>query len=362
MEKKLKKIVLLLLTPLLIFSLTACKIGSHNEEAVRAKIKDYLYQKYGEEFIVDRIGTRNDDGITEYVARIYPKSIIGTNKEGDSYYYGSASVDKLSFGRLDEPGDSYSYVKMNLTGEKYLMPKVKEIFGDRVLLKVDSELKVWGRDDLIVKEYRKRDKNSNGVDAFLGYKESDFRVARKRVINDPKNNRLEIELYIYIFDRIDNEKEERRKQIFDFVQYLKQEGLFKYLELGVIFIDERVLATGYREYRQKINCSERVKEVIDGETVKLPPIELRKEMSEVLQREVDGMSEEELLASMGKIRKSELKDLIKYNMHSIALVYSLGILEEKYPSSITEEDKKNKYDVLDNIILERPYNYMYINN
>lgn len=56
--------------------------------------------------------------------------------------------------------------------------------------------------------------------------------------------------YIYIFDRIENEKEkeERREQIFDFVQYLKEEGLFRYLEMGVIFIDEQVLAPSYHKY------------------------------------------------------------------------------------------------------------------
>ncbi|MTI59481.1 MAG: hypothetical protein FH762_05740 [Firmicutes bacterium] len=67
MERKLKKLILLLLIPLLIFSLTACKMGSHNKEAVKAKIKDYLYQKYGEEFVVDRIGTRSDRSGSLYI-------------------------------------------------------------------------------------------------------------------------------------------------------------------------------------------------------------------------------------------------------------------------------------------------------
>ena len=56
--------------------------SSHNEEAVRTKIKDYLYEKYGEEFVVDRIGQRRRRGEVFYQARIYPEAIVGTNKWG----------------------------------------------------------------------------------------------------------------------------------------------------------------------------------------------------------------------------------------------------------------------------------------
>ncbi|MTI59478.1 MAG: hypothetical protein FH762_05725 [Firmicutes bacterium] len=362
MKPKLKKVCLLLLIPLLIFSLTACK-GSHNEEAVRAKIKDYLYKEYGEDFIVDRIGTRSDKGGEEYVARIYPKSIIGTNKEGDPYYYASATVDKLTLGRLDEPGDSYSYVKMNLTAEEYLMPRAREIFGDRVVLKVDSEIEIWGREEIIVREFKKKNKQSDGLDEFIGYKEADFINAKDRAIENPENNRLFLELYIYIFDRIDSEreKEERRKQIFDYVQYLKEEGLFKYLELGVIFIDERVLAPSYWEYAREIYPANLVEEEVEGETVYLPPRDLRKEMSEVLQREINEMSEEELLARMGKIRKSELSydGIREYNGQYNCWIYSIGMLELYY--YITEEDRERDYTTLRDIQYTKYKKYIFIN-
>ena len=50
--------------------------------------------------MVDRIGTRSSRGEEFYQARIYPESIIGTNKEGDEYYYGKASVEKETLHRL----------------------------------------------------------------------------------------------------------------------------------------------------------------------------------------------------------------------------------------------------------------------
>jgi hypothetical protein len=338
--------------------------NGHDVEKVRAKIENYLYDKYGEEFVVDRIGSRQFRGKEEYVARIYPKSIIGTTKEGDKYYYGSASVDKLAFGRLDEPGDSYSYIIMNETGEKYLEPKAKEIFGDRILLKVDSELEIWGKEDIIIKEYKKNDKYSKGVDAFIGYKESDFKKARERVVNNPKHNKLKLNLYVYIFDRIDNEKEKekRRKEIFDFVQYLKQEGLFRYLEMGVIFIDERVLAPSYREFRREVFLSDKIKEKIDGESVYLPPMTLRKKMSKVLQEEVNQMSEEELLASMRKIRKSELsyKGINQYNSQYISEVYSIGKIKNRYSSWLDKGYIPKKYKNIKDINIEGILDYIYL--
>ncbi|OCL25321.1 hypothetical protein U472_13265 [Orenia metallireducens] len=320
--------------------------SKHNVEDVRAKIEDYLYNKYGEEFVVDRIGTRTSSGQKYYEARIYPKSIIGTNKAGDSYYYASASTDKLSFGRLGGVGDSYSYVNRNMDMEEYLLPEVKKTFGERVLLKVDVKHEV-----------------TTDGSWWAGYKSASLEQMDNKIKNDPEHNRMLLELYIYIFDRIDNktEKEERRQEIFEYVQYLKKEGLFKYLELGVIFIDERVLAPSYREFDREIFLSDKVAEVVEGERVYLPPIELRRRMSKELQKEIDKMSEEQILNSMYRIRKGGLKDLNKYNMQYIALVYSLGMLEERYSSSITEEDKKNHYDSLKNIILEKPYNYIYIN-
>jgi hypothetical protein len=235
--------------------------SKHNVEDVRAKIEDYLYKKYGEEFVVDRIGTRTSSGQKYYEARIYPKSIIGTNKAGDSYYYASASTDKLSFGRLGGVGDSYSYVNRNIDMEKHLMPKVKEVFGERVLLKVDVAHEV-----------------TTDGSWWAGYKSASLEEMNNKIKNDPQHNRMLLELYIYIFDRIDNEteKEERRKEIFEYVQYLKKEGLFRYLELTVKVIDEKILAPSYHEWRAKLYKVDKVKEVIEGRTVYLPPIEFKK--------------------------------------------------------------------------------------
>ena len=321
-----KKILILLVLICLSVSVTACMEPSTEE--IRAKLKDYLYQKYGEEFQVGRIGGRNDDGNMEYTAKIYPKSIIGTSKERDEYYYGSASIDKTSFGGLEKPGDSYGLIKINLGAEEYLLPKINKLFGKKVLLKTDVK-------------YKKR--QSNGFYAW--YKEPSFLNALQQLKKHPNKRRIELELYLYVFDRIEDkrEKEKRREDIFQFAQYLKEEDLFKYLELGVIFIDERVLAESYDSYKWDVEDAPKVEKEMQGETVYLPPMELRKDMSKELQEEVNEMSEKELLANMNEIQKEDLsyKNLDKYYATHYGFIYSAGILKEKYNSSY-EKHKKNK--------------------
>ncbi|AZO94099.1 hypothetical protein [Halocella sp. SP3-1] len=325
-------IILIILAPFILRFAVGLFTG-HDIEDVRAKIEEHLYKEYGEEFAVDRIGTRKyPDGKTRFIARIYPKSIIGTSREGDPYYCAQAGVEKKSFGRLGKVGAGYETVQIKLEAEKYLIDKIKEIFGERVLLKPDVKYEI----------------RKEGNDYFSWQIVSGFEELLEKVKSDPENNRLLLDLDVYIFKRIKNEqeKEERRKEIFELVQYLKEEGLFEYLELGVIFIDERVLAPSYKKYKYEISGSRKVKEEIEGEIVRMPPRDLREEVSGVLQQEVNEMSEEELLASMRKIRKDELEyDVLdKYNATYYGLVYSAGILEVKYKSSYKKYKENEAID------------------
>jgi hypothetical protein len=326
--------------------------GGHDLKKVRTKIKKALYKKYGEEFVVDRIGIRSSRDQEFYQARIYPKLIIGTSKEDDSYYYASASVDKLSFGRLGGVGDSYPLVNLKLGIEDYLMPRAKELFGKRILMKIEAH-------------YKKREP---GNTAFWGYKVESYEKARKLIAEDPENGIIELDLDFYIFNRIDDkkEKEKRRQQIFDFVQYLKDEGLFEYLEMSVIFIDERVLAPSYNKFSGKIKSSNRVRKYIEEEdvTVKLPPMELRKQMSRKLQKQVNNMSEEDLLNNMQEVDKDELgyDGIGKNNTNYFSNIYSPKILEEKYSTSLRKNPQiKRFYKKVNDVKIRRNLEYVYIN-
>ena len=327
--------------------------GDYDTEEVRSKMEDHLYEKYGKEFVVDRIGVRSSRGDDFFQARIYPKEIVGTNKEGDDYYYASASADKKSFGRIGGVGDSYELLNLKLDIEDYLLPRTKEIFGDRVRMKVEAH-------------YKRREP---GNEHFWGYKVESFEKARRLIAEDPENRMIELDLDVYIFDRIadDEEKEERREDIFEFVQYLQEEGLFEYLEMRVFSVDERVLAPSYDEFESEIRSSNKVTKEVEnqeGRTVELPPMDLRERMSRELQAELDEMSQEELLANMQEIRKDELtyEGIRKNNTQYRTLVYSKGMMKERYTSSYRSgSDNVKDYDDISDVILDKSLVYTYVN-
>ena len=325
----------------------------YSEEDVREKMEEHLYEKYEEEFVVDRIGQRRMRDDRFYQARIYPKSIIGTNKQGDDYYYASASVNIKESGELGGVGDSYSYVTRNMDMEEYLLPTSKDIFGERVLLKVDVQHKVTGDGSW-----------------WAGYKSKSLEEMKSMVEDDPKTNRIELDLDVYVFDRIEDEqeKEASREDIFEFVQYLKEEGLFEYLEMRVVFVDERVLAPSYSDFEREIMFSDKVRVEIEeeGTTVELPPKELREEMSEELQTEVDEMNEEELIESMQKIKKEDLdyEEIAKYNRQYLVWICSLNMLRETRSSRYEREKREDKldfyrYENIDNIIFSKNNKYVF---
>jgi hypothetical protein len=113
----------------------------------------------------------------------------------------------------------------------------------------------------------------------------------------------------------------------------------------------------------------KVEERIEGELVKLPPKELREEMSKVLGKEANKMIEEEILKKIKKIKKEELsyKELGKYNSQYITnKILSLGMLKAEYRSSYDKREKENDlenylYIKKENIKLLKTLEYIYIN-
>ncbi|MFW6014910.1 MAG: hypothetical protein ACOCRK_00570 [bacterium] len=313
-------------------------------EAAKKIIKTKLYEKYDEEFVIEEISRDYD----EIEADVYKKSIDGTVKEDDSYYSGSASIDVLSFGRLGNVlKTNYNKISRNVSTETYLLPFVRKYFGKRVMIKVEANHEITGDGSWWANKYSSKT----------------FSEIRQAIKKDSEKNRIMLKLYVHIFDRLDNEteKEKRRSQIFNFVQFLKKEGLFDYLELGVFFIDERVLAPSYD--LRDIKYSDKVDIVVEGEEVELPTMKLRKKLSEKLQKEIDKMNEEELLANMKDIKKYYLSydGMREYNCHYASWIYSIGMLEEEYRSSITDEDRERTYDKIEDVELHNYIKYIYLN-
>ena len=86
-------------------------------------------------------------------------------------------------------------------------------------------------------------------------------------------------------------------------------------------------------------------------------------MSRELQKEIDEMSEEELLASMQEIRKDELtfEEVRKYSNQYRTLIYSKGMMKERYTSSYESgSDNVKEYDDKNDVLLNRNLIYVYV--
>ena len=199
---------LLIVIALIAFGLV--KIPSYFTSSERAykELDNYLKNKYGEEFVINYMGLRSVNDKKWYEAGIvFPKSYIGTPKENDTYYWGKGFVNVI--GLKLEPGDSYGKVLLNESANNFYLPKLKELFGENVLPVLDIK---------------------------GGYDYTDFQKelqVRNKLISGG----------IYIFGRVesDEDREWYRKQIYEFVQFMKQTGTFEYVSLEIFIIDERVL-------------------------------------------------------------------------------------------------------------------------
>ena len=132
-------------------------------------------------------------------------------------------------------------------------------------------------------------------DFYSQYFVSGFIDKRDKALNNPKTQRLVVELKIFVFDKIDNKEEEetRKKQLFEFLQYLRKEKLDKYLSIDCNFMDDIVLAPSFEENRYILEKTEDKKE--------------KKEIENKLREEVKKLSEKEFLDNMNGILKSEFR-------------------------------------------------------
>lgn len=187
------------------------------------RILEYLKDKYKEEFVIELMGKRN----SEIRAEVLPKKYIGTIRQYDSYY--SSTVFVPPYGEI---GDNYGRMLLKESANEYFRPKLEELFGKNILPVFTLE----GGYDFpdFKKEMEKRQ---------IKFKE------RPDGVFSPLSGG------IYIFGRVENEedREHYRKQIYEFIQYLKQEGMFEYTLLKIRIIDERVLTKGYRNNDNNIS-------------------------------------------------------------------------------------------------------------
>ena len=225
--EKMGKIKLLSILGMIILLFTGCLSESDRAERVLQK---HLKDRYGEEFVIYGMGKRAGNVRRWYEAAVvYPKSYIGTRKENDSYYWGKGFVE-LNDGM--KGGDTYGGVLLNESANEVYGKKLKELFGENYLAVIDVK----------------------GTYSYRDFEE-EMKKRKKSYDRNPAGIYSPISGGIYIFGRVENDEDREwyRKQIYEFIQFMKETGTFEYVDLGVIVWDERVLSDEFRENKKLRN-------------------------------------------------------------------------------------------------------------
>ncbi len=194
---------------------------------------NHLEKKYNKEFIIAFDGERSDGRSKWYEAEIYPKELEGTTREYDKYYWAKGFVEQ------GKGGDTYGKVLLNESANEFYLPKLKELFGENVLPVLDLK----------------------GAYDSTDYEEE--MKLRKLFEKDSTGKYLPLSGGIYIFGRVESDKDREwyRKQIYEFVQFMKQTGTFEYVALTFEIIDERILSSDFSnvksEFEKKVNIAKR---------------------------------------------------------------------------------------------------------
>ena len=249
-------------------------------EEAEEKIAQHMYERYGEEFevgyaMIDGY-TKGDRDITWYEARVTPIRYIGTPKYRDKYYkaVGTVMVKKKMF--REEFGitrDTYSNVMLKESANEFYGKKLKELFGENYL----SVLEVTG-------SYSDKSKNFEG----------------SVKLTKEKGDRLYISGGIYIFGRVENDEDREwyRKQIYEFIQFMKETGTFEYVDLDIIIVDERALISNPKKLLENFP-----KNLSESDQRKK-----RREMMKAGDKEFASMTQKEILNKINSINKAEYRD------------------------------------------------------
>lgn len=208
------------------------------KKTVTKKMKAYLKEKYKEDFEIYALRPVSGG----YTAYIIPSKDINTPKGNDDFYEATVAMRTKPIYFL---GQHMFNLHKDLLDTQWRI-EVKEKFNNLIGKEIE---KLFGKNYLTALEMKltrdllKKEKFSHTMS------EADIQEILKR-------NEIEISGGIYIFGRVENEadREYYRKQIYEFIQYLKAENMFDYLEVTLHVVDERFLTkeASTLEIKQKI--------------------------------------------------------------------------------------------------------------
>ena len=266
-------------------------------------LQKHLKARYGEEFVIFGMGERAGNVRRWYEAAVvYPKSYIGTRKENDSYYWGKGFVE-LNNGM--KGGDTYGGVLLNESANEFYGKKLKELFGENYLAVID-------------------------LDGYYEYTnfEKEMNRRKKSYEKSPNGVFSPISGGIYIFGRVENDKDREwyRKQIYEFIQFMKETGTFEYVDLDIIIVDERALISNPKKLLENFpkNLSENEKK------------RKKREMMKAGDKEFADMTQKEILNKINSINKAE------YRKQFFGGLLYVKVYSQKYIKSRNFNDEEIK--------------------
>ena len=284
----------------------------------------HLEKKYNKEFVIAYGGKRSIGISSWYEAEIYPKELVGTPREKDKYYWAKGFVEN------GKGGDTYGKVLLNESANNFYLPKLKELFGENVLPVLD--LKGGYIEEDYVKEMELRNKL---------YKER------------PDGNFDPLSGGIYIFGRVesDEDREWYRKQIYEFVQFMKETGTFEYVAMQIKILDERCL-TNYFDRNKK-----ELLEAKQKYTTSKDYLDFRENFFKKSNNEYEQMTQEEKNIKMDSFNKGEFND---YGNNTYFSLYHMGLTSPKFKDSEPRDKSRRKeYNSISDVQLLNSVKIMY---
>ena len=284
----------------------------------------HLEKRYNKEFVIAYKGKRNIGISSWYEAEIYPKELVGSPREKDKYYWAKGFVEN------GKGGDTYGKVLLNESANNFYLPKLKELFGENVLPVLD--LKGGYIEEDYVKEMELRNKL---------YKER------------PDGNFNPLSGGIYIFGRVesDEDREWYRKQIYEFVQFMKETGTFEYVAMQIKILDERCL-TNYFDRNKK-----ELLEAKQKYTTSKDYLDFRENFFKKSNNEYEQMTQEEKNIKMDSFNKGEFND---YGNNTYFSLYHMGLTSPKFKDSEPRDKSRRKeYNSISDVQLLNSVKIMY---
>ena len=282
------------------------------KKTVTKKMKAYLREKYKEDFEIYALRLVNGG----YSAYIIPSNDVNTPKGDDDFYEATVAMrtkpiyflGQHMFNLHKDLIDTQWRVEVKEKFNSLIGKEIEKLFGKNYLTALEMKL----TRDLLKKEKFSHTMTEEDIQKIL------------------TRNEIEISGGIYIFGRVESEadREYYRKQIYEFIQYLKAENMFDYTNIEFYVKDERMLSKGFNENIEDKNKIIAEKNFITTKTRGLIYQKYEKDFKNTPQKYID-----ELLNNI-------IKSNIREETYNVSLLYFRARSKKLVKSRELDKDER----------------------